>query len=970
MKFTWPFSTAVLLLLLVGSSDRSEAATAFCYFTTSDGSYLNADAASSMADLVQVSIQNDGDNQWVARPEVLKVIQQLAILGQDASDEPMPLQLARWLRADIMVKGTFSLAAGDTWILDLEIIELQHADVLTRFKLAIEEQSAAQLKVSDQLVVEIAERVRQMWREAITTRDQMVQQTLIAPMHFQNTHRNNRLDFFEAEVQRKFSQQNKLQGKFRYLQFHKSQDAIADAVVADTERVDSNARPRSADHYIWGEYAEIESSGILFDQVTIEFTLHQWNGGDSHNQKSFRGTVGGRDQLLRQIIAYVESTSNSRHRNAFDENTCKQVAHSFYERAIDRRIHTIQPELRDARHLTKRWIRTWRETKRLLSLAVFFDSKNEVIRREFLLEHVRTDVPPHLASGVSKLRGLWDRHRLWSQYATSFDLNYALPTAHVFKERPGSTSDNRLMFRHFKLARLEATRKLLIYLAVALGERNAKTEFGDGESSNTTDAPLALLQEWQTHLTKQFLNQLSELANDQPKPLQNRILRLIKKAEMLTTSQANARMLDTIWPIVVKNAKFGSQTIRKAEQSVEADVGRQEEAESMLPATEIRAEAAANTRSPDTRDSEPKPALPLEPIADIRSVSMEAFSVSKWWFVQEVTALTYAGDRMWCAFEGQRMNATLAQGNGLFSLDRRTKKWQTWDGLNRSESRINCLLEVDNDLWVAFTGDDVCRMNFKTGRTQRFTPESGAPSQELSDLCHVGHTVFVAGGAADRGVLGAYDLNDRQWTQYELNRCEQNGKTFPCPRVQKLAVNTNWVAVFADYYGSMNQLFVHDRSDMSVVIDAGQIMQQFHPEFTHFKSSWRPKVHQMLWVENLLWIATSRGLICFDPAQQNFVKSEVLKYELTTMVHADDKLWFGACPFRGNGTLGNTEQHTSVLLFDLHTKKWMTQIPIPYAGHITTMHLQDDTLWIGPGAEKATTVAIDVSDIPDGSDQK
>lgn len=973
MKLVFRFCVSIMLVSVVGICDAANAATAFCYFNTNDGSYLNAEVAGEIADRVQSSLRDHDEIQWVSRPEILKVISKLAAFSGGASDEPVPLQLARWLKADMLVKGTFSLRTGGTWNLQIEIIELKHADVLTRFQLPIVDQSEVRLLLTPRLVDQIAEQVRLQLPEAISKRDLMPKQVLIAPLHFQNVGQSARLDFLERELQADFSEQNSRQDQIRYLQFHESENAIADSLFADSDRVKSNARPRSADHYIWGQYSEIESSGVPFDQVKVQFTLSHWNGGRSRNQKRFEGTVGTKERLLQDIVTYVKLTSKGQHRDKVNDNIREQVAGSFYDRAVALQRDTISPEYKDASHLADGWLRTWREAKRLLSVAVFFDPTNEIIRREFLIEHVRVDIPPRIASNVSKLRGLWNRHRLWSEYSKSFDLDHKLPSLHRFEGQVGGMADNRLLFNDFSVAQMEATRELLTFFAVALDGKKVPITFGDGADGNSTDALPSLLKKWQASLVEQFLSQLSTIKRDRPELLERPASRLIEDMDVLPTLKAKTEMLDAVWPIAAKTPRFRSEEYKADILQMYFEVGRHQDAVEMLAAADASAMTADVPKRPARRPQVAKPAIVVRPLAKISTAIMKPYSIKRWWHVHQVTALTHAGDRLWFAFEGQRMDATLTAGHGLFSRDTRTGKWQTWQGLNRLKCQVNSMLEVDGDLWVAFSGDAICRMNLQSGRARRYRPELGSPTQDVFDLARVGDTLFVGGGDDDQGVLGAFDLVRQQWVQFELPTTQMKGEKLPCPRVKQIAADVNHVAVFANFFGINTQIFVYDRSDMTTmtdvidVIDAGQIIAKSHPQFSHFTSSWRPNVHRMMWIDDLLWLATSRGLLVFDPTQQKVVHTEAVDYELTSMIRSGNQLWFGACPFRGNGTLGVTGKQTSLLCYDLNARAWETQLPVPHEGYLTKMHLHEDTLWIAPGKNDATIVEVDVTSLADDS---
>jgi len=77
---------------------------------------------------------------------------------------------------------------------------------------------------------------------------------LVAPLYFQNVHKNSRLDFFEKDLQWEFAKRNQKQTKYRYLQFPRSKDALPEAelIGSGIAQSDQNEWRRIADYYVWG----------------------------------------------------------------------------------------------------------------------------------------------------------------------------------------------------------------------------------------------------------------------------------------------------------------------------------------------------------------------------------------------------------------------------------------------------------------------------------------------------------------------------------------------------------------------------------------------------------------------------------------------------------------------------------------------------------------------------------------------
>ena len=277
-RYIYRLILAIAFSLIVGQAKRACAdptVLTFGHFTSTDHSYKNIQAAETLLELTQSRFETRSDVVWVERERIDQALKELGLASYRHNNSSTSLQLGKWLKADLLTKGMFSLQENKLWQLDLEIIDLQHADVLQRRSLSFGKESLDRLPVSEKLVDDIAKNLQEMLTLAVAQRNRLTDQLLVAPLYFQNVHKNSRLDFFERDLQRAFAKQNQRQEKYRYLQFPRSQDAYAEAELAASGIVEAEHGEwqRIADYYVWGSYQEIESSGVPFDEVGIEVNL-------------------------------------------------------------------------------------------------------------------------------------------------------------------------------------------------------------------------------------------------------------------------------------------------------------------------------------------------------------------------------------------------------------------------------------------------------------------------------------------------------------------------------------------------------------------------------------------------------------------------------------------------------------------------------------------------------------------------
>jgi len=920
---------------------------AVCHFSTTDRKWESVEKTALVSDLVQANLPVLDSIAWVERDQMELAFTELGVNQFSGNSS---LELGKWLKADLVFKVVFVNPPKQPWRAELEVIDLDHADVLARETLTFRVGEAFEVDE------ELAQRITKSWQEmlpiALSRLQQVKQQVLVAPIHFQNVHTNERLDFLESDLLDMFKKQNESQRRIRYLQFSRATDSLLESQLVAGGIVQANHDQwlRIADYYVWGTYREINSSGVPFDEVDIEFQVEIWDGGTNRKKFTIQGKVGNRDSLIKQIVERIDKEVAKKQTAAVSSDVRQQIAKEMYSRAIAKQSQTLQAEMKSATHQTDAWLRLWRQVKRQLSVAVFFNPNDQKIHREFLIESTRDDVSYWTFYTRSKVLRLWERSRAWDRYCDAHGFDFSRVRYHTFKGRAGRMSDNRIGGPS-DIWHWEKTAKQLLKEI----QKEQKSI-----SSNSKLGQFGILGQWYEEAANEYLRRFRTALESEKKAWSSSVA--LRDLKLFREPIKQAEFVRLVLPHLIESSNYQLSKYHRSQLSkIFSAINREDELQLMLaPLADRKQQTAKVPTSPKPDWSVKAKAREVSPVATLYAAPTKSLSVDKWWFVQNVSALTLAGGRLWFGIEGSSKTNRDSYGHTVFSWDTKSKKWLVWKKLCRNSARPTSFLEYDDDLWVTFGDDDIAKMNLANGKLKRLGERVGVPSKNIQASCRAGDKIYVGGGIEGQGVLAAFDTKAGTWSQYELPSYQVGGKTTFTPQVKCLAAQSDWLAYYANYHGVQTRLVVFN-STTNERIDLGEQLRKSHLSFSHFTSSWRIKVLGLHFVDQVLWIATSRGLLAYDLDSRKVVHAEALAYELSAVVQDDNLLWFGARPYPGKGTPQFRFEESAVLAFDWRTKKWVAQISILQGKHITSMTQADDTLWLGIGSKGSTVVAADVS---------
>jgi hypothetical protein len=934
-------------------------AVAFCDFTTTTFSYRDATDAQKLSDLVQAELASDDSEDaftWVERSEIDAARRELEVMALGGVDSTASLRVGQWLKADYLVKGRLALRDRNTRRLSVEVIDLDHADVVATRTVDIPTESGGRLDLSGPRLERMLAAVRAALQEAQPTRAASQRQVLVAPLFFRNAETTSRLDFFADDLAGGFQRRNRAQQRVRYLQFPRARDAIDEADLMASGLVASTGDWQNlADYYVWGLYRELNGNGREFADVDAEVMLEVWDGRGEVRHFTERAQVKDLRGLIERVVARVEGAARTKNMEPVVEDLRARVASEIGAVAAEVQEWVVQTDTGDFSRPAEEWLRLWGQCVRMLSVAAFFDPTNERLRRELLIETTRDDVDFMTLPGNQEFWRLWRRSNAWKVHCEQFGYDYEHDHAPVLKTR-GLLGDNRL----------DSSSALLQYINAAVDVLRAANERqGPAEGGPPDDAPADVLEQWRAELAREYVDRVQFAAKTSPDRVQRMAKQMLRLCLwVVRDDELRAAAIQSLWPLVLKDSSFRADEDARGMNEVFARLGRPEVAAALL------AEAVQRGRTTET-SSTPLPVAashsvnpatePTAPaVAPTTTVPMRTISLDKHFYIQRVTALQFAGERLWIGLEGQFR--TLRQGYALFTCSTDGSDIRIYPNINPRETHITDMMLDDGALWLATDGDGVCRLDLRTDALHKFAARDGLPSPKVFALTRSGGMLYAGGGAEDRGMLASLAEGADSWTQQELPPITLRTRIFPTAHVMQLAADGQWLAAYSHIGGSLTQLLVR-KATGGPWTDAGVVLRDAHPEFSSFRD-WRLCVSDLMFVGDELWILTERGLAAYDPSGNRVTFAAAMPYELTAGMHRGDRLWIAAKPATPGESRVPADAQSYLLAFNLKTRQWERQIELPNRGTVTAMTFQDDRLWLALGGKGATVGVVEAESLP------
>ncbi|MHC4308326.1 MAG: CsgG/HfaB family protein [Planctomycetota bacterium] len=940
-------------------------------FTAHEDSYRSRQAAVNFSQMLHVALTRQSSFKWVEREEISNALNELKMAVIGLQDSTSALQIGRWLKADLIIKGDFYRNEKQKWTLIIELIDLEHADIMIRGTITLDSIEKEFLSFHSSTVEKTCGQIALALKVAERKLRETKNKVLIAPLFFQNELPGGRLDFYEKDLRVAFAEAGKTFENIRFIQFPGATESIPEAEFAVLDLVENepNAWQKVADFYVWGSYREVESSGIPFDRVTVEATVTIWDGTGKPKQFSDKGTVARLSDLSNKLISNIVEYTRSRSDKIPQANIRSKIAGNISERARDIQELVLQIEHDNYPNISKTWCKRRQYAIELLSVACFFDPANEDLRTKLLVENMRDDIDYLSIFRKNWFWRKWSRSIAWKKHCEKFGFNYEHTHMPKLKWRQG-LADNRLFYSN-------SAHQYLYTVLELIEECEARS---NSNTSIAHDIPLSVVQQWTADLSIEYTKRLHRVATECSEKIfghtGKHILTLLKNSK---DKNLQLQIIEALWPdakkdsLIWRKKDFVSEKIMVI-YTAGGNPQRGEQLIAMLPREDprqIRKMKRMNSQDDYDRYGDKIPAkidaskgktqkiqtndIPVVK-AEIQSVSFE-----KLFFVQEVTSMGNVGDNLWIGVKGQFKPPNLNQGSTIIVYDLSRGKSRTLSPRSGNLSQVTSMHLDGNTLWQTFSSVGVWAVNTSTLKARKYGARDGLTSNKMYCSCANGSKLYFGGGIEQMASLCSFDTKTSNWTGYDVPEVTWFDKQVNVPRITSIAANNQWLTAYANYYGTRTTLMILNFAKGNWTEAASGLLKQ-NPEFSYFSEGRRLNINALVIDDEGVWIGTSQGLVMLSPDTMQYNYLCELPFGVSSIIDIGNYLWLG-CTFNPKGPryISKSVMEGYIVLFDKKKRKYCSQIQLPYKGAISEMVLINNDLWVGiSGNRKNTLVSVDL----------
>jgi hypothetical protein len=937
-------------------------------FTVHENSFRSIQEAVKLTELAQIDLMDKTSYRWVEREQLRHALAELKMSSMGLFNSSASLQLGKWLKADLLIKGDFYRNKDYSWIFIIEIIDLEHADILLSKSLSHVGRKGVPFHNHEQLASNLCVELIPMITEAHQKWMKTKKDIRIAPLFFQNAEPGGRLDFYEKDLFDMFSKSQGL--NLRYLCFPRADESIQEAelVVSGLAESDPQAWKTLSDYYVWGAYQEVNASGIPFDEVRVKAVITLWDGFNKPFEFSEQGTVSKLPDMSARIISRITAYAAAKTKGVPQSDIRSKIANDLAQRARDIQELVVQTEYENHPGISKTWWKRREYAVQLLSTAAFFDPANENIRTQLLVESTRDDIDDLTRVVPTVFWRKWARSEAWGKHCETFGFNYE--HIHAPKLKRGFIGDNRL-FRG-------DSAHMYIYSVLQLIEecKDYKTRT-NSQTSIPTDIPADVAQQWQAELSKEYGNRLYHVAVECPEKIQGfsgeYLLALLQNSN---DTKLQVKIIDLLWPDAIKNSVLLSEqeyVIRRINEiySVEKNPSGSKEIieklrEGKFPGVR-RSDRSNNevVHELNKSMSERKPVVvsstaPTDTIQGqeitIATVKINAISFREYFYVQEETAMVDMGSRLWVAVRGQKLNENFDQGSAIFIIDYKTNKIFNLSKRLGNHSEVTSFYPDKDKLWVTFSSDGVWAIDTTTLKVTKYTERDGLTSNEMFCSCGNQDKIVFAGGMESIGTVCAFDKSTQKWIKYDLPPVPGDKANESLCRIREFISNDQGMILYS-YYESLLQFNLIDNKWNKI----GEMLLSQELGFRSYKTGTQVGVLGFEKDNQDIWIIMSKGISLFNPASLSYKYMCLSSQKITSYCADENTVWIARTNTPFNQDAGyRINQGAHLLCFDKSTHKWLYRIEIPYGGKVCKMIKTGSRLWVGMSNNEQTLLSIDL----------
>ncbi|MEY3897469.1 MAG: hypothetical protein RLZZ214_2990 [Verrucomicrobiota bacterium] len=756
---------AMLFCFWLGLAGGASASIAMAPFESGDDSYQSAEAAEDFAALLQVALAEKRTGTWVERAEIQKVRQELELQAFGMQDATHGLRLGTLLKANLLVTGNFVLDQDRGRSLEVEIIDVQHADVLAGTSLRIHGVPGQPLVVDPADVAAAAEKTASALARATQALAAAEGRKRIMPVFFRDVSPDSeRSTFLEKEIHAAFARTT--DARFRMLTLPRAGASAGESelILAGLVAHDPELWQRLAEVYVWGEYAEFESADVAFEEVQVRLTLHVCAGGREIATVEETFPLKNRDSALAEAVRKSLAAASTPAMELPAPAARAGLAASLLARARDAR--TRFPDLSDAMKQTPSGQRRWRYRVGLLEMAYFLDPGNEELHRELMIERWNRGAfyPVTRRDWTGRhFRGLCRQSDAWLE----------------FVRRHGISSLDRIPHDPVTLSKLPFVSSPLgqeklphqnfyLDLPAAVGGFISKRD-----RAFPTDVPDAVRLKWLNEVARDFQRRLKAVAEECPEKFALQLFPLGQRVLWFPDARMRADTFGLLWQLG-RDEKIDAAEIENFQKLLRDAyrlAGREQEAQRILsgdkgPLIDDSAKPTRDTAQfwKDTANHLEKIARPHPLAAGEIESRFRAVSLTNAMTIESAPLVFHAADRFWVVARQRNPAASV-----LWQCDEQGGNPVAMNAVQvPGRQKFTCGLVHEGKLWLGADGAGVWRIDTKSRAVTTFDHAAGLPTEEIHSCAVDGNEIYFGGGTPQAARLGAFDTQRETWRMIGL----------------------------------------------------------------------------------------------------------------------------------------------------------------------------------------------------------
>src|SRR6266576_2111717 len=274
------------LTLALGFAAHATVRVALMDTICDDNSYRSTLGAIDFTTALQAEMSANQEYEWVERTDLAKAEAEFKLGGLGLIDRFEAVRSGRWVKADWAVFGRISTNSATNRPLELEVVDLEHADVLAATNLTLAVRSDGPFKMNTTDLQPVASSLSALLDHARRVHSRARARSTVALLFLSPSGSGVRLPGFEAEFRNSLAGGTANGQPFHLTQFQRAGAAMdeADLVLSGLAQTDLNAWEKIATYYIWGSYTVSNHSS--FDLQTrqrreaknLEAKLNVWDG--------------------------------------------------------------------------------------------------------------------------------------------------------------------------------------------------------------------------------------------------------------------------------------------------------------------------------------------------------------------------------------------------------------------------------------------------------------------------------------------------------------------------------------------------------------------------------------------------------------------------------------------------------------------------------------------------------------------